>query len=233
MKPIKNWKLRKSILEISAITGAISPVTAEETTNSLDTIIVSGSRSEELLLNTPNAISVIGQEEINRVKFIDARKELLSRIPGNSMGRNLRWAFGSKNYTVNLRDGVSMRAFGKGTNRSINEVNSWDIERVEVIKGPASALYGSHAIGGVINIITKAPPPEREINIWAEAGSWERYRSGISILSCLHTCVTPSPTTEILVVSGTLLTRDLIILETIFLGQWSNLPLLGVMPPSQ
>lgn len=164
-----------------ASVGSNGFAVAEETVSSLDTIIVSGSRSEELLLDTPNAISVIGQEEIDRVKFIDANKELLSRIPGNSMSRNLRWAFGGKNYTVNLRDGVMMRPFGKGFNRSLNEVNSWDIERVEIIKGPASALYGSHAIGGVINIITKEPPPEREINIWAETGSWERYRTGVSI----------------------------------------------------
>ena len=164
-----------------ASVGSTGLAVAEETISSLDTIIVSGSRSEELLLNTPNAISVIGQNEIDRVKFIDANKELLSRIPGNSMSRNLRWAFGGKNYTVNLRDGVMMRSFGKGSNQSLNEINSWDIERVEVIKGPASALYGSHAIGGVINIITKEPPPEREINVWAEAGSWERYRTGVSI----------------------------------------------------
>ncbi len=143
MKPIKNWKSRTSILAISAIAAATSPVLAKESASSLDTIVVSGSRSEERLLNTPNAISVIGQDEIDRVKFIDANKELLSRIPGNSMGRNLRWAFGGRNYTVNLRDGVMMRPFGKGFNRSINEVNSWDIERVEVTKGPASALFGS------------------------------------------------------------------------------------------
>ena len=180
MNPIKNCTTRKSLLVI-AIASAISPAIAEETASSLDTIVVSGSRSEELLLNTPNAISVIDQDEIDRVKFIDAKNELLSRIPGDSMGRNLRWAFGSKNYTVNLRDGVMMRPFGKGFTSSINEVNSWDIERVEVTKGPASALYGSHAIGGVINVITKEPPPEREINIWAETGSWERYRSGASI----------------------------------------------------
>ncbi len=181
MKKIKNWKSRKSILAICAVTGVVSPALAEESSASLDTLIVSGSRSEELLLNTPNAISVIGQEEIDRVKFIDAQEELLSRIPGNSMGRNLRWAFGGKNYTVNLRDGVMMRPFGKGSNRSLNEINSWDIERVEIIKGPASALYGSNAIGGVINIITKEPPPEREVNVWAEAGVWERYRTGVSV----------------------------------------------------
>lgn len=181
VKRIKGWKAGKSILAICATVGAISSVLAEEMSTSLDTIVVSGSRSEELLLDTPNAISVISQNEIDRVKFIDSNEEILTRIPGSSMGRNLRWAFGSKNYTVNLRDGVMMRPFGKGVSGSMNEVNSWDIERVEVIKGPASALFGSNAIGGVINIITKEPPLEREVNVWAEGGSWERARTGISV----------------------------------------------------
>ncbi|MCP4272555.1 MAG: TonB-dependent receptor, partial [Gammaproteobacteria bacterium] len=191
MKPNKNWNTWKSILVLSAlacaISPAISPALAEEDADLADediganTIIVTGSRSESNLLDTSDAISVISQEEIDRVKFIDAREELLSRIPGNSKGRNLRWAISSKNYTVNLLDGVMMRPFGKGYTSSINETNSWDIERIEVIRGPASALFGSHAIGGVINVITKEPPLEREINLWTDIGAWGRARGGVSI----------------------------------------------------
>ena len=184
MKPNKNWR---SILAIFTLASTISPIFAEEDAGLADgdgsshTIIVTGSRSEGTLLDTPDAVSVIGQEEIDRVKFINAQEELLSRIPGNSKGRNLRWSFGSKNYTVNLLDGIMMRPFGKGFNRSINETNSWDIERIEVIRGPASALFGSQAIGGVINIITKEPPAEREINLWTDVGAWGRIRGGVSV----------------------------------------------------
>ncbi len=160
------------------------PVMADEETDAptfLDAIVVSGSRTEEKLLKTPTAISLIDNKELNRVKFIDGNKELLSRIPGNSMIRNLRFAFGGKNYTVNLRDGVMTTPFGSGTSTAINQINPWDIERVEVLKGPASALYGSNAVGGVVNIITKAPPEELEVNYWGELGSWGRVREGISI----------------------------------------------------
>jgi len=174
-------------LAISALSSAMSLTNADEdddiviAEDGTHTIIVTGSRSEETLLDTPDAVSVISQKEIDRVKFIDATEELLTRIPGNSKGRNLRWAFGSKNYTVNLLDGIMMRPFGKGFNRSLNETNSWDIERVEVIRGPASALFGSQAIGGVINIITKEPPAEREINLWTDVGAWGRVRGGTSM----------------------------------------------------
>ncbi len=187
MKPNKNWNTWKSILALSTLACAITPALAEEDDDLADenigsnTIIVTGSRSESNLLDTSDAISVISQEEIDRVKFVDAREELLSRIPGNSMGRNLRWSLSSKNYTVNLLDGIMMRPFGKGYTSSINETNSWDIERIEVIRGPASALFGSHAIGGVINIITKEPPGEREINLWTDVGAWGRARGGVSI----------------------------------------------------
>ena len=163
-------------------TGAITPATAQESFNAvwLDTIVVTGSRTEEELKKTPNAISLIDNMEIEKVKFVDSRRELLTRIPGNSLGRNLRFPLNGKNYTVNLRDGVTMRPFGKGFTSAINEVNPWDIERIEIIKGPASALYGSHAIGGAINIITKDPPQEPEFAVWGEGGSWGRVRGGVS-----------------------------------------------------
>ncbi len=146
----------------------------------LDTVVVTTSRSEETLKEATSSVSIINQKEIEKVKFVDGLKELLPRIPGVSMVRNLRFPFGGKNITVNLRDGMNMRPFGKGTTGTLNEVNPWDIERVEIVRGPASALFGSHATGGVINIITKKPPKEPEYRIWAEGGSWGRKRTGAS-----------------------------------------------------
>lgn len=162
--------------------GAVSPVLAQGVPDDtwLETIIVTGSRSDEALKKTPNAITVVTQDELERIKFIDARKELLTRVPGNSLGRNLRFPLNGKNYTVNLRDGMQMRPFGSGYTSALEEVNRWDIERVEIIKGPASALYGSNAVGGVINIITKEPPLEPEYSVWSEGGSWGRIRSGFT-----------------------------------------------------
>jgi outer membrane receptor protein involved in Fe transport len=147
----------------------------------LDSMVITGTRTESKLKDLPASISVVGTRDIETVKFIDSRKELLRRIPGFSMIRNLRVPFGGKNYTINLVDGLATTsAFGSGSLGSPDKTNSFDIERIEVVKGPASALYGSHALGGVINVITRKPPQEPEYRISAEGGMYDRYRGGVS-----------------------------------------------------
>jgi iron complex outermembrane recepter protein len=144
------------------------------------TVFTASRGSAEQLKETPSTVDVIDEKELDVVKFADSRKELLSRIPGNSMVRNLRFPMGDKNYTVNLIDGLTVSGFGRGNNVFIDSTNSWDISSIEVVKGPASSLYGSNAIGGVINIITKEPPKTPEYRVWGEGGSYDRYRGGLT-----------------------------------------------------
>ncbi len=146
----------------------------------LGEISVTASRVATEIKDSPVTIDIIDETELETVKFVDSVNELLTRIPGNSMSRNLRIPMGSKNYTINLVDGMAVRSFGRGTNGFIEEVNTSDIERVEVIKGPASSLYGSNALGGVINVITRKPPAEPEFKVWGEMGNHDRARGGIS-----------------------------------------------------
>ncbi|MGD9006611.1 MAG: TonB-dependent receptor, partial [Desulfobacteraceae bacterium] len=147
----------------------------------LDSMVVTATRTESKLKELPASVSVLGTQEMETVKFVDSRKELLKRIPGYSMIRNLRIPFGGKNYTINLVDGLATTsAFGSGSIGSPDKTNSFDIERIEVVKGPASALYGSHALGGVINVITRKPPEYPEYRIWGEGGMYDRGRAGVS-----------------------------------------------------
>jgi iron complex outermembrane recepter protein len=146
----------------------------------LGEISVTASRVATEIKDSPVTIEIIDQVELETVKFVDSVNELLNRIPGNSLTRNLRIPIGGKNYTINLVDGMAVRSFGSGTNGFLEEVNSFDIERVEVIKGPASSLYGSNALGGVINVITRKPPSEPEFKVWGEMGNHDRARGGIS-----------------------------------------------------
>ncbi|MGD8837074.1 MAG: TonB-dependent receptor [Desulfobacteraceae bacterium] len=147
----------------------------------LDSMVVTATRTESKLKELPASVSVLDTREIETVKFVDSRKELLKRIPGYSMVRNLRIPFGGKNYTINLVDGLATTsAFGSGSIAAPDYTNPFDIERIEVVKGPASALYGSHALGGVINVITRKPPEEPEYRIWGEGGMYDRYRGGVS-----------------------------------------------------
>ncbi len=146
----------------------------------LGEISVTASRVATEIKDSPVTIEIIDETELETVKFVDSVNELLNRIPGNSLSRNLRIPIGSKNYTINLVDGMAVRSFGRGTNGFLEEVNTSDIERIEVIKGPASSLYGSNALGGVINVITRKPPTEPEFKVWGEVGNHDRARGGIS-----------------------------------------------------
>ena len=127
---------------------------------------------------TPLAGSVLSREEVETVRFVDSLHELLPRVPGISMSRNLRFTDGGKNYTENRIDG--MRARNTGTYTFIDEVNAGDIERIEFIRGPGSVLSGSNAIGGTINVITRDIPLQAEREISAEAFGDGGYRSGVT-----------------------------------------------------
>ena len=127
---------------------------------------------------TPLAGSVVSREELETVRFVDSFHELLPRVPGISMSRNLRFTDGGKNYTENRVDG--MRARNTGTYSFLDQVNAGDIERVEFIRGPGSVLSGSNAIGGTINVITRDPPNKRELEVTGEAMSSDGYRLGVT-----------------------------------------------------
>ena len=161
---------------VSAV--AAQPVMAENVIEFED-ISVTAARVETKISETPSSISIIDREEIDKVKFTDAA-ELMDRIPGVSMVRNLRIPIGGKNYTVNLLDGMAVQQAGSGTNGFAEQSNTFDIERIEVLRGPASALYGSNALGGVINVITRDAPKMPEYRVWAEAGSYEKKRAGVN-----------------------------------------------------
>jgi len=152
----------------------------EVSTQTLDEVSVTASRVAGAIKESPVTIDIIGEEELDIVKFVDSEKELLNRIPGTSMIRNLRIPMGGKNYTVNLIDGMSVNTFGSGIQGFANDTSSLDIQRIEVMRGPSSVLYGSNAIGGVINVITRDAPLEPEYKAWAEGGMYSRKRAGVS-----------------------------------------------------
>lgn len=141
------------------------------------------SRTElgELTPDTPRSGSVVSREELERVQFIDSVNELLNRVPGTAMTRNIRIPIGGRSYTGNLIDGQTPKSPHQlGTYGFIEETNTWDIERVEITRGPGSVLNSSNAIGGTINVITRTPPVEPEYRVWGQVGQWDLYRGGVS-----------------------------------------------------
>ncbi len=122
----------------------------------------------------PLSGSVVSLEEIEHLQLVNNLFELGKRVPGISMIRNMRIPDGGKLYTENRIDGMRTTS----TNTSLlDEVDLADIERIEVITGPASALYGSGAFGGTISVFTKQPPRDFQARLSQEFGSWDFRRT--------------------------------------------------------
>ncbi len=128
----------------------------------------------------PVASTIVNEEEINRLKYVDP-DEILNRIPGESQSRNLRLPVGGKSYTIPLIDGAALTSPYRGSTQAFGDsVNAQDIERIEIFKGPVSALYPNNSFGGVINVVSKsvARLPEQNTRFWFESGNYDRYRGG-------------------------------------------------------
>jgi iron complex outermembrane recepter protein len=185
-------KISRNSLAVAVCATLSGPSLATETTEpakvlgevrvneerNVDAQVQSRTELGRLTEYTPLAGTVLSHEEIESVHFVDSLHELLPRVPGISMSRNLRFTDGGKNYTENRIDG--MRARNTGTYSFVDEVNSGDIERVEFIRGPGSVLSGSNAIGGTINVITRNPPKNREYEASAEGMAYGGYRVSLS-----------------------------------------------------
>lgn len=114
---------------------------------------------------------------------------LINKVPGvymvdlgneqHEMG--VRQPLGTKNLFLYLEDGIPIRTVGDFNHNALIEINQASLERIEVIKGPASSLYGSEAVGGAINFITQAPSPFLTGKIQAEAGSRGYKRTDFNV----------------------------------------------------
>jgi TonB-dependent siderophore receptor len=165
-----------------------SLVLAEEVKQELDEVVVTASRVPEKLKEAPVTINIVSEQEMEKVKPRNAA-QVLGRIPGvNSSSLGAESAITSiripthftNPYTLVLIDGVPTAGYGSGNAGSFSEINSDNIARIEIVKGPGSALYGSNAIGGIINIITKDPSAKPQVKLWTELGDYGHWYSGLN-----------------------------------------------------
>ncbi|HEG2608291.1 TPA: TonB-dependent receptor [Campylobacter jejuni] len=170
---MKNIKFKKSLLCFLILSGAL--LKAEEKYQ-LNDVVVSASGFEQDLVDAPASISIITKEELEKKPIKDIG-EAIGDIPGVDVTMNKTGTydfsirgFGSS-YTLVLIDGKRQSVANGFYDNGFSGSESGYlpplsmIERIEVIRGPASTLYGSDAVGGVINIITKKNPDKTEANI--------------------------------------------------------------------
>ncbi|HET7230573.1 MAG TPA: TonB-dependent receptor [Longimicrobium sp.] len=145
----------------------------------LPSLVVSSTREVRRLGETPASVGVVGSAALRDAKPTHPA-EVMSQVPGVWVS-----VTGGEGHTTAIRqpkttnpvylfleDGVPTRSTGFFNHNALYEVNVPQADRIEVLKGPASALYGSDAIGGVINVETRAPTARPSYEAYAEGGAY-------------------------------------------------------------
>lgn len=154
-------------LVLTAQAHADASADAAASPRQMDTVVVTATGAQQWIKDAPASISVITREEIER-KPVSSIGQLLSTVPGVTGGYALSGAQSKirlrglpEQYTLILIDG-RRQGNSSGVNyrddlgpQDLNWLSPDMIERIEVVRGPMSSLYGSDAMGGVINIITR------------------------------------------------------------------------------
>ena len=138
-------------------------------------MIVTATRTEEEIFYVPYSAESLDGEVLTSEKAFRTLPESLSQVPGvmvqkTGYGQGSPFIRGFTGFrTLLLIDGIRLNnaVFRDGPNQYWNTVDPLTIDRLEVVKGPSSVLYGSDAIGGTVNVITRSRDPFEEENLAA------------------------------------------------------------------
>jgi len=142
--------------------------------------VTTPTKSAQKLFETPATVRVITAEEIEERGYFTL-EDALSDLPGmqfrNIVGFNsyvfMRGVPSQNNLILLMIDGVQINELNSGGFYGGGQYNLSNVERIEVVYGPGSALYGTHAVSGVINIITKAPKDVQGLRASSLVGNFD------------------------------------------------------------
>ncbi|WP_138990029.1 TonB-dependent receptor [Larkinella sp. C7] len=145
----------------------------------LQTIVVTANREAQKRTEAPVAISRLSPTLIDETKPT-LLAELINKTPGVVMlnynneqhGMGIRQPFGTSAYFLYLEDGVPIRPMGVFNHNALIEMNVFTVSSVEIVKGPASSLYGPEAVGGAINFITQRPTAVPTFRVGIQGDQW-------------------------------------------------------------
>jgi vitamin B12 transporter len=170
------------LIPIVAMPGFAS---AQETSSpsNVDQIIVSASRLETKESNVGSSVSVVTQEDLQQGRYQNV-VQALRKVPGLDIvqsggagGNATAFIRGAdSDQTLVLLDGIELNN-PASPNRSFNLTNLTleNVDRIEIIRGPQSTIYGSDAMGGVINIISKKAKDGVHASASTEAGAYNTF----------------------------------------------------------
>lgn len=155
------------VLHISQLRSTVT--VSDTSANSYVTTVESaGTKTDLPLVETPQAISVVGRDlmnEQNVVRLDDALKNVAGVMAGGYYGNYDFYRIrGFSSYGYTFIDGL------RGGNGTMEE--TWGLESVEVLKGPSSGLYGQSPLGGLVNLVTRKPVAANFAHVQVTTGSY-------------------------------------------------------------
>lgn len=177
---MKRHLLASSALVLSLVA---TDVLAQERSTVLDELVVTAQRREEALQDVPIAVSAFDQGALERSR-IEGGPNLVTAVPnvnfskGNFTGYNFQIrGIGSKLVAGSGDAGTGIHLNNAPLlSNNLFETEFYDVERVEVLRGPQGTLYGRNATGGVVNMITAKPTDQFEASIRGEYGNYNTQK---------------------------------------------------------
>ncbi|NLY26129.1 MAG: TonB-dependent receptor [Alcaligenaceae bacterium] len=187
---MKSHSLNRLCLALCAAAPALAAAQTYPTpATTLETIVVTPTRTPTPLGNVPGDVSVVSEQEL-RAAGQDSVADILSRQNGIEISTSggpqtqtsvfLRGT--NPQQTLVLVDGIRINSLTSGA-VNWNALDPTSIERIEIVRGAASSLYGSNAIGGVINVITRKGGGDKPASLWANmgVGRYDTFKSSAGI----------------------------------------------------
>ncbi|HEX8899364.1 MAG TPA: TonB-dependent receptor plug domain-containing protein, partial [Chthoniobacterales bacterium] len=187
----RSWLLAAAVLSaapfISRAQDAIS-LGLQSTEAESEEIVVSATRIETPINEIGSSVTLIPAEEIER-KQERTLPDILRTVPGLNIvqtggpgGKTSLFTRGTNsNHTKVLIDGIDANDPSQDGVFDFGQVLTSDIAQVEVLRGPQSSLYGSDALGGVVNIVTKQGEGPPQFRGTLEGGSFETFNQSASL----------------------------------------------------
>jgi len=176
-----------------ALVGVISPSLAiaqgDVSASEREEVIVYGTRLEQSATEVGSSVSIITANDIEALG-VDFVLDAIAAAPGVTINQNgtfggsasIRIRGAGSEQTLVIIDGVVTNdPTSPGGGYDFARLDPANIERIEILKGPQSTLWGSDAIGGVVNIITKRPKDGLGGNVNLQAGSFGLLRGGVEV----------------------------------------------------
>ncbi|MEO7712806.1 MAG: TonB-dependent receptor [Gemmatimonadaceae bacterium] len=167
-------------LALALLPSGLSAQSIARDTARTTPVVVTATRSPLDLARAPSSVTVIGGEQLRR-EMITTVAEALRQVPGLTLAQtgsyggatSLFIRGGESKYTKVLVDGVAVN--DAGGSFDLSTLTTDNVERIEIVRGPASVLYGSDAVAGVVQIFTRTGggPPRGELS--ARGGGFGSY----------------------------------------------------------